>query len=273
MNVAIILEKFYPFKQEDVNYLDISQVLSQDPVFKTLQESANFKPPRDFIRFLYSDYLEAIKDFNTEKERMDVLNNLLNVSLNFSEEVTKHTVTLLYFKLAEGKDVFSLFRLAEAYRKGDLFPQNSTRAFNYYKKVVATLSVDKEDDIHIYSQAYYHLGYMRHYGIGCEKNLTKAISNYNISIILNEKSGILAWFLMKLAQLEAENSKLLPLINLGVFFTENANITLKSYLMESFNQKLIEDLPVYFLMICLAGLVVLRIRLHNYIEIFLSHKK
>lgn len=278
VNAAIILDKFYPFKLIDISYQTITEILSDDPIFQTLQQSINFKPPTNFKKFLYSDYLSAIRDYQNDQDRIDVLDNLLNVNrtANFTDLLTGVTKMMLYQKMAAENDVFSMFRIAESYRLGDFLPQNYTLAFEHYAQMILTLkgTITKQDDkAYVYSQAYYFMAYMRHYGIGVEKNLTKAIINYNNSIILNEHSGLLARFRMKLAQLELADSKLFPLYNLLNYFTEQGNVTLEGLFRSSFNAKAFEDIPFYLLLVCLVGLVVLKMRLKNYIEIYLTEHK
>lgn len=228
-----------------------------------------FVPPANIKTFLFRDYIDAIHDFNSFEERFNTLDNLLDIdsSPQFSTNITKKVMMLLYYRMAEENEPFSLYRVAESYRLGDIIPQNFTLAFDYYRKVLLNTEVTSKnhENAYIVSQSYYHLGYMRHYGLGVDKNLSKAVANYNYSALINKNSGLLAFYMMKVAQLEESNSKLFALYRIGTF-------DLQSEAWKAHISPFLETIPFYILSLCLIGLCVLRVRLHNYINIFLTGK-
>ena len=227
---------------------------------------------------MYKDYLDGIHDFKSQEERLTALKILLDVDseTNFTIQVTKNTMFYLYKRMAEEHEHFAQFRIAESYRLGDFFPQNDTLAYIHYIKVLFNnrgLASRTTENSYIYSQSFYHCGYMRHYGIGTQKNLTEAISNYKNSMLFNDNSGWLALYMMKLAELERSNSSLLLLFNnVGDLFSYkekgwNSPVNLQM------STKTLERFPYYILTLCLIGLFILRLRLSNYMNIFLSNKQ
>jgi TPR repeat protein len=114
-----------------------------------------------------------------------------------------------YFKAAyKGKNIFATLNLADFYQDGfGELNKNSTKAVKLYRKVIQSGS---ENSFYV-AHAYFNLGIILQNGDGIEKNVTKAMRFYNLSIS-NEPSAYYPSLLMKL------NSKMENMIIKEILF-------------------------------------------------------
>jgi len=59
-NAAMILEKFKPFKTEDLIYVEIDQIMRSDVIFQFLEKNRPNLIPKDLFKYHFDDYMQLL---------------------------------------------------------------------------------------------------------------------------------------------------------------------------------------------------------------------
>ena len=248
---------------DDFDFSNLDEIIQKDPVYITLLNSNNFKPPKFIYSFLYNDIEQGIKLFNSDKESKEILKSFFVPIKDISKEYQKDFMLLLYEAGAQKDELFSLLRLGDIYSKNDIVDRNYTKSYNYYSRITKLKGTNQNNDLFILSMAYFNRGYYNHYGMGINKNLDKAIKYYNISLSIYDQASLYVNMYMKLAQLEKKYLKLIQNND------QNQEKSIVNAVLEELGlNRFVKILPVIIIALLILMIVIYKQRLKNYISIY-----
>ncbi len=269
-NGALIIEKFNPFSQIDLDVQKMKQTIVKDPIYQALSKTKNFVPP-NIDGVLHEDILEILTNLKYDSAKKEsVLSQLTKVSSNIGHDYSNYlTVELLQLGI-ELLDPLSLLKLGDLYQSGSGVKQNYTLAYEQYSKVGKLLTT--QNDAVILAHAYYNMAYMDHYGLGREKNLTNAIHYYNLSMMFEKNNIYMIVLNKKLAEWEKDYfDKYLN--ETGSDATTASDLTLQDILklkISQFEEQHAKKVFVGFLLLAALVLFLVRLRLQNYQSLYLK---
>lgn len=272
-NAALLINNYQVFKDDDLDAAGLKDKITQDPIWQALAATNYHKPPKNINEFLYEDFLEL---FNTLQYPQNKKEELIEKLKALPEEAGKlyneFTMIELLRSGTSQYEPLALVRLADMYQEGRGVPQNYTQAYEYLKLLV-THKIGQVTHL-LLSHAYYNLAYMNHYGLGREKDLVKAINLYNASLEVDKTNYYLVMINKKLAELELayterftegteENGEKSPPVNLTFADIVKLNVA-------HFEEHYSKGILVGFLGLAVFVLCLVRLRLTNYIDIYLK---
>lgn len=265
-NVALLIDNYHLFNDEDLDVQGMKSKISKDPIWQALEKTSNYKPPSNTDELLFEEVLELFSTLkHPQAKKEELLNKLTSL---FDKSGNNYKDFLMVENLLAGAEHYeplSLMRLADLYQEGRIVPQNYTEAYELYNNMLQHLS--GQLTMIILSHAYYNLAYMNHHGLGREKNLTKAITLYNKSLEMDNTNYYLVIMNKKLAEWElayygkhAEDSS-----------TEKLTLTdIVKLNVEYFEEHYTKKILLGFLGLAAFVLYLVRLRLTNYIDIYLK---
>ena len=184
INSALLADKFEVFSKNDLDFSDLSDVISNDPVFKIIKEW-KLEQKNDIFDFIYDDIIQIIPN-------KKILPLLLNSELTETTIMNKNLAKNAYLLASKESDPFAYLRLGDFYYYGLVDSPDYTEAAKYYEMVISSVQAD---EIYL-AQAYFNLAYMHQYGLGVTLDLNKSFTYYNKTYELNRYS----FFSVKIAQ-------------------------------------------------------------------------
>jgi len=270
LNGALLIDKYRVFSDEDLDIQKLKKDIVNDPIYIALSETKNFKPTEDINEILHDDILEVLSSLKYSKSKKDEILNKLTQS--FTEVGHKYNVFVMIQLLKMGSQLqepLSTLKLGDLYQDGKLVEQNYTLAYEYYSALDKVSVLQNHPTI--ISYAFYNMAYMNHHGLGRAKNLTKAIFLYNLSLTMKKTNYYLVTLNMKLAEIEKAYFE--QYLNTTTDAQNKTELTLNDIIkhnITSFEERYAKKIFLGFLLLAAAVLFLLRLRLKNYIGIYLK---
>ena len=270
LNGALLSDKYRVFDDKDLDVQNLKREITKDPIWIALSETKNYKPPKNVDEVLHDDILEVLSSLKYDQNKKEEI--LKKLTKTFKGAGNKYNVFLMIQLLKVGaqlQEPLSTLKLGDLYQDGKLVEQNYTLAYEYYSTLDKALILQSHPNV--LSYAFYNMAYMNHHGLGRAKNLTKAIFLYNLSLTLKNANYYLVTFNMKLAQMEkAYSEKFLNTTKDGVIQTELTLNDVIKHNLSSFEERYAKKIFLGFLLMAASVLFLLKLRLNNYISIYLK---
>lgn len=265
-NVALLIDNYHLFNDKDIDVQTMKSKISKDPIWQALDKTSNYKPPSNTDELLFEEILELFSTLkHPQAKKEELLNKLTSL---FDKSGNSYKDFIMVENLLSGAEHYeplSILRLADLYQEGRIVPQNYTEAYELYNNMIQHLH--GQITTIIMAHAYYNQAYMNHHGLGRQKNLTKAIMLYNKSLEMDNTNYYLVVMNKKLAEWEkayygksAEESSKEKLTFADIV---KLNVT---YFEEHYTKKIL----LGFLGVAVFVLYLVRLRLTNYIDIYLK---
>lgn len=265
-NGALVIDNYKIFQYEDLDMEISKKHIVHDPVWKALDKSTNFKVTITSNELLHDDILEILTTLkHDDKKKEEILNHLTKNTKTHGKEYNSHIMVELLRLGGELHEPLALLRLGDIYQEGKVVQQNYTKAYEYYADLIRS---QYQPGNNLLSQAYHHLAYMNHKGLGRPKDLTRAIQFYNKSLELDKSTYYLNYLNKKLAEWEKmyfEKSEEEDHNGRDLAVTDIVKLN-----VEHFEKYYSKALFLGFMLVAIVVLYLVKLRLQNYTEIYLK---
>lgn len=267
-NVALLIDNYQLFNDEDLDIQAMKSKIGKDSIWQALDKTSSFKPPSNTDELLFEEILELFSTLkHPQAKKEELLNKLISLFDTSGKSYRDFLMVENLLQGAEHYEPLSLVKLADLYQDGRIVPQNYTEAYELYNNMLQHLN--GQITTIILSHTYYNMAYMNHHGLGRQKNLTKAITLYNKSIEFDNTNYYLVILNKKMAEWELAYSEKYtedpsaPVGKLTLGDIVKLNV---AYFEEHYTKKIL----LGFLGLAAFVLYLVRLRLTNYIDIYLK---
>ncbi len=276
-NAGLIIDKYDVFDEHDLDVQRMKKEITHDALWKELESTHNYKPPKNTDELLYGDIMEILATLKyDENKKTEILKSLTHSSKSLVESYNHEITFELFRNGAEEDDELSLLKLGDIYQEGKIVPQDYSKAYAYYESLFTPGIYSFITNSEIAAMAMYNMAYMTHNGLGRTKNLTLAIIQYENSQKLSLRSAnYMLYVNKKLAEWEKFYfDKYLNSTGEVQSTSESMNVKdIVKYQMTYFEEKYSKPLFMGFFIVAALVLFLVKLRLENYMDIYLKDQK
>jgi FOG: TPR repeat, SEL1 subfamily len=269
-NAGILIQKYNVFDDEDLNILGLDSRIKTDKLYLALSRTSNFQPPKNLLDLFFGEIFERIYTSNSSRvKKDDFIRNLTKVESGMGKKYGNHILLKALKDSAKVGDNMAKMVLGDIYQSGVIVPRDYNKSYDYYYSIFA--QAIRVQNVQIESHAMFSIAYFYHYGLGVDKNLTKAINIYNDTLLYKGSNYYLTLFYMKMAQIEKQyyesyrNETTNPIKEKDITLME-----MISFSINEFERKYTGKIAVGILGVAAVFLFLVRLRLKNYVDLYLK---